>query len=151
MSAMASQITGVSIVCSKVCSDTDQRKHQSSASLAFVSGNHRWPVDSPHKGPVTRKMFPFDDVRNTTVCIFRGKHWRLIDLALTGQGWGLLKLRSLISPWAKYSISQKCPLGSLNHIHIWQVSPQLGCGDTWQIWTWYSIHNVCFDIVENIS
>ena len=40
----------------------DQRKHQSSASLAFVRGIHRWPVHSPHKGPVTRKMFPFDDV-----------------------------------------------------------------------------------------
>ena len=43
----------------------DQRKHQSSASLAFVRGIHRWTVDSPHKGqvtPVTRKMFPFDDV-----------------------------------------------------------------------------------------
>ena len=37
-------------------------KHQSSASLAFVRGIHRWPVNSPHKGPVTRKMFPFDDV-----------------------------------------------------------------------------------------
>ena len=35
----------------------DQRKHQSSASLAFV----RWPVNSPYKGPVARKMFPFDD------------------------------------------------------------------------------------------
>ena len=34
----------------------------SSASLAFVRGIHRWPVDSPHKGPVTRKMLPFDDV-----------------------------------------------------------------------------------------
>ena len=40
----------------------DQRKLQSSASLAFVRGIHRWPVNSPHKGPVTRKMFPFDDV-----------------------------------------------------------------------------------------
>ena len=40
----------------------DQRKHQSSASLAFVKGIHRWPMDSPHKGPVTRKMFPFNDV-----------------------------------------------------------------------------------------
>ena len=40
----------------------DQRKHQSSASLAFVRGIHRWPVNSPHKGPVTQKMFPFDDV-----------------------------------------------------------------------------------------
>ena len=62
MSAMASQIIGVSIVCSIVCSGIDQRKHQSSASLAFVRGIHRWPVASPHKGPVTRKMFPFDDI-----------------------------------------------------------------------------------------
>ena len=45
-----------------VCSGADQRKHQSAASLAFVRGIHRWPVDSPQKGPVTRKMFPFDDV-----------------------------------------------------------------------------------------
>ena len=40
----------------------DQRKHQSSASLAFVRGIHWRPVNSPHKWPVTRKMFPFDDV-----------------------------------------------------------------------------------------
>ena len=45
-----------------LCSAADQRKHQSSASLAFVEGIHRWPVNSPHKGPVTQKMFPFDDV-----------------------------------------------------------------------------------------
>ena len=50
------------IVYSTVYSGADQRKHQSSASLAFVRGFHRWPVNSPHKGPVTRKMFPFDDV-----------------------------------------------------------------------------------------
>ena len=62
MSATASQITGISIVYSKVCSGADQRKHQSPASLAFVRGIHRWPVNSPHKGSVTRKMFPFDDV-----------------------------------------------------------------------------------------
>ena len=37
------------------------RKHQSPAPLVFVRGIHRWPVNSPHKGPVTRKMFPFDD------------------------------------------------------------------------------------------
>ena len=54
MGAMASQITGVSIVCSTVCSGADQWKHQSSASLAFVKGIHRWPIDSPRKGPVTR-------------------------------------------------------------------------------------------------
>ena len=45
-----------------VCPGADQRKHQSSTSLPFVGGTHRSPVDSPHKGPVTRKMFPFDDV-----------------------------------------------------------------------------------------
>ena len=61
MSAITSQITGVSIVCANVCSGAD-KKNQSSASLVFVSKIHRWPVDSLHKGPVARKMFPFDDV-----------------------------------------------------------------------------------------
>ena len=59
---MASQITSLTIVYSTVYSGADQRRHQSSASLAFVRGIHRWPMNSPHKGPVTRKMFPFDDV-----------------------------------------------------------------------------------------
>ena len=62
MSAMASQITSLTIVYSTVYSRADQRKHQSSASLAFVWGIHRWPVNSPHKWPVTWKMFPFDGV-----------------------------------------------------------------------------------------
>ena len=57
MSAMASQITGVSIVHSTVYSGADQRKHQISASQAFVRGIHQWPVNSPHKGPLTRKCF----------------------------------------------------------------------------------------------
>ena len=61
MNAMASQSTSVTIVYSTVYSDVDQRNHQSSASLAFVGGINRWPVDSPHKRPVTRKIFPFDD------------------------------------------------------------------------------------------
>ena len=52
----------LTIVYSTVCSGADQRKHQSYVSLAFVWGIHRWPVNSPHKWPVTRKMFPFDDV-----------------------------------------------------------------------------------------
>ena len=49
---MVSQITGVSIVCTTVSSGAGQRKHQSSASLDIVRGIHRWPVNSPHKGPV---------------------------------------------------------------------------------------------------
>ena len=62
MSAMASQITSLTIVYSTVYSDTDQRKHGSSTSLALVQRIHRWSVHSPHKWPVTRKMFLFDDV-----------------------------------------------------------------------------------------
>ena len=61
MGSMASQITSLMIVHSTVYTGADQRKHQSSASLAFVRGIHRWPVNSPHKWPVTRKTFPFDD------------------------------------------------------------------------------------------
>ena len=60
--AMASQITRLKSIYSSFCSRADQRKHQSSTSLAFVMEIHRWPVNSPHKGPVMRKMFPFDDV-----------------------------------------------------------------------------------------
>ena len=62
MSAIASKMTSLTIVYSTVYSDADQRKHQSSASLAFVWGIHRGPVNSPHKWPITREMFPFDDV-----------------------------------------------------------------------------------------
>ena len=66
MGAMASQITGVSIVISPVCPGAAQRKHQS-----------RWRVNSPHKGLLTRKMFPFDDViivttGNTASCLCIG-------------------------------------------------------------------------------
>ena len=62
MGSMASQITSLTIVYSAVYSGADQRKHQSSTSLAIVRGIHRGPVNSQHKWPVTRKMFPFDDV-----------------------------------------------------------------------------------------
>ena len=62
-SLMASKITSLKIVYSTVYSGADQRHHQSSASLAYVRGIHRWPMNSLwHIGPVTRKMFPFDDV-----------------------------------------------------------------------------------------
>ena len=62
MTMLASQITSLTVVYSIVYSDVNQRKHQSSASLAFVREIHRGPVNFPHKWPVTRKMFPFDDV-----------------------------------------------------------------------------------------
>ena len=86
MGRMASQITSLTIVYSTVYSDADQRKHQSSASLAFVRGIHRWPVNSPHKWPVTRKMFPFDDVIMLSYIIREAKdlEFRLFRYILCG-------------------------------------------------------------------
>ena len=71
MGAMASQVTSLTIVDSSIYSGRSKkiwtwtwtwRKHQSSASLIFVRGIHLWPVNFPHKGPVTRKMSPIDNV-----------------------------------------------------------------------------------------
>ena len=62
MMATAFPITSLTIVFSAVYSGAEQRKHQSSASLAFVRGIHQWQVNSTHKESVTRKMFPFDEV-----------------------------------------------------------------------------------------
>ena len=75
MGAIASKITSLTIVYSTVYSDADQRKHQSSASLAFVRGIHRWPVNSPRKWPVTWKMFPFDDVIMYLGCWLGANYW----------------------------------------------------------------------------
>ena len=65
---MESQITNVSFVCVTVCSGAGQRKNQSCVPLAFVKGIHRWPVDSPHKGPVTWYFFHL----MTSSCSFPG-------------------------------------------------------------------------------
>ena len=64
MGAIASQITSLTIVYS-----TDQRKHESSTSLAFVRGIHQGLVNSPHKWPVTRRVFPFDDIIMPHKCL----------------------------------------------------------------------------------
>ena len=88
MGAIALQITSLTIVYTTVYSGTDQRKHQSSASLAFGRGIHRWPVNSPHKWPVTRKMYPFDDAimhrLSTVVCsstqVKFGRTWHNIQI-----------------------------------------------------------------------
>ena len=62
-----------------------------------------------------------------------------------------VKLRSLISPQANFSILPKYLLDYLHHIHIWQVSPQLSCGNTCQIWTWYTIANMYFGDAEKLG
>ena len=78
---MASQITSPTIVYSTIYSGADQ----SSAPLAFVRGIHRWPVNSPHKGPVTRKMFEFDDVivvSTSFCCGWDQQHFRHLKWSL---------------------------------------------------------------------
>ena len=62
MSPMASQITSLTIVYSTVYSGADQRKHQKLRATGLCEGNSPMTGEVPHKGPVTRKMFPFDDV-----------------------------------------------------------------------------------------
>ena len=82
MGTMASQVTSLTIVYSTVYSGADQRKYLSSASLAFVRGIHRGPVNSPRKCPVTRKMFPLDDVNMRCVNITNRNEtqWRVNTL-----------------------------------------------------------------------
>ena len=96
ISAMASQITGISNICLTVCSVAHQRKHQSSTSLAFVKGIHRWSADSPHKRQVTRKIFPFDDTilslhlcLNNVICtIERIWKWNCKATTFFREQWG---------------------------------------------------------------
>ena len=96
MRAMASQITSLTIVYSTVYSGTDERKHQSSASLAFVRGIDRWPVNSPHKGPVTRKMFPFDDViMNARNLFYNSQKRKGRQGEYPGRHWGRWSLSSM--------------------------------------------------------
>ena len=74
MDEKAPQITILTIVYITVYSRTDKKNPQSSASLAFVWGIYRWPVNSPHKWPITRKMFPFYDVIMRKEHTYKHKH-----------------------------------------------------------------------------
>ena len=112
MRAMASQIAGVSIVCTAVCSD--KKTHQSFASLAFVRGIHRWPVNSPHKGSVTRKMFPFDTViiLSRWPCrVWRNWSFKVVNFVT-------LWKQEQFAPYFFISIS-KCFLLSMKHFAFW--------------------------------
>ena len=115
MGAMASQITCLTIVYSAVYSGADSRKHQSSASLAFVGGINRWAVNSPHKWPVTRKMFPFDDViklKRKLLLHWQKSHLYIISLYQYTPFNAIIK-KSLLQQWRHiehYDVS--------NHQHL---------------------------------
>ena len=96
MGTMASQITSLTVVCSTVYSGTVQRRHQSSVPLAFVRGIHRWPVNSPHKVPVTRKIVPFDDVIMKRDLSVLGASFMVI---LHVTGWLNHRLNTIVLSW----------------------------------------------------
>ena len=121
MGAMASQITSLRIVYSTVYSGADQRKHQSSASLVFVRGIHRWPVNSPHKWPVTRKKFqlvtsschmvpqgatPYTVKQDKTKCILHGPYFIQCGAVITRP------ILSTILAWTHHSLPVKARYGA---------------------------------------
>ena len=74
--AMASQITSLTIVYSTVYSGEDQRKHHSSASLAFLRGIHWWPVNI-HDNILCFQCFqvslPYADDNNDEIVLCKNK------------------------------------------------------------------------------
>ena len=97
MSAIASQITSVSIACSTVGSGADPKKHQNSATQAFVRGIHRSPVNSPKKASNAENVFIWSRhhwfnmicTKMNTTCPLQG-HYRWEKFAKH-----LLELRSI--------------------------------------------------------
>ena len=105
MGAIASQITSLTIVYSTDYSGAYQSKHQSSASLAFVRGIHRGPVNYPHKWPVTRKMSPSDDV----IMYILPKYF----LCSTNSSWLIQDKHTLSSRYHGW-LSEGCILSMIN-------------------------------------
>ena len=105
MGTMASQIISLTIVYSTNYSGADQRKHQSSASLAFVWRIHQWPVNSQHKWPVMWKMFPFDDV----IMIVMFFHLLFVDNinSRTAKNFSFLSVQEI--DWLKFFFCPRCP------------------------------------------
>ena len=118
MGMIASQITNLTIVYSTIYQDADQRKHQSSASLAFARGIHRVPVNSPHKGPVMWKIFPFDDVIMEWVIVASENSLLLNNAKLWPQP--LLSYCQL-NPWEQNSVKFQYIYQSLHwRKYIWK-------------------------------
>ena len=118
MGTAASQINSLTIVYKTVYSDADQSKHQSSVSLAFVWGIHRGPVNSPHKWPVTRKMFPFDDVIMAMICVVNFINlW--VYKAASVMWHSQITVNGSVSPkWHIFLFNSRRPTAELRIYHI---------------------------------
>ena len=64
------------------------------------------------------------------------KQTLLLHRGLTSQGWGLLSQFPPFHYFLNFSEQPKHMLAIEYHVYIWQVSPQLSCVDTCQIWMW---------------
>ena len=84
------------------------KKHERSASLALVPGIHRWPVNSPHKRPVTRKIFPFDDAI---------MHW--ISLTIIDCVTKIVYHHVNLWWWGYYVIATITGMVNFHCIHLW--------------------------------
>ena len=120
MSTVASQITSLTIAYSIVYLIANQRKHQSFALLAFVRGIHQRPVDSPHKGPVTLKMFPFDDVImwKLKVVTWRQLFHHRLHCRLTLSNPPVPRVTMKFSSWQFLVISVF--LNKKKHVHVYE-------------------------------
>ena len=113
--AMVSQITNLTIAYLTVYSGANQSKHQSSASLAFVRGIHWWPVNSPPKWPVTRKMLPFVDViiiiefSTTFICTI-GSMRILFHMSTRHEAWFMCKVRQNSAIQWEPKVNKSCSL-----------------------------------------
>ena len=115
MNTMASQIISLTIVYSTVYSGKDQRKYQSSASLAFVWGIHRGPVTSPHKRPGTQEMSPFDDV-----IMLRGKCHKRTTIAKKQAYGSNIRVCTMVS-WTSGELQLKITnLINFNFMKFWK-------------------------------
>ena len=134
MSVIASQITSLTIIYSIIYSGADQRKHQSSASLAFVRGIYRWPVNSPHKWPVTRKMLPFDDVI-ISLLAYLGFNMRIPD---PGEMYSFRSKYSILTHWGRVKhicVGNLTTIVSDHGLSPWSA-PRHHLNQCWNIANW---------------
>ena len=118
------------------------RHNESFASLAFVKGIHRWPVNSPHNGPVTRKVVPFDDVimsLSMSLLATQGDNW------LTGADQSLPFVTDCDCQWAcvAHFSGSVCSMVSTRHkpagISHWICLKGSYTRDLWHSWHAHSV------------
>ena len=132
MGSMVSQITSLTLVYSTVFSGPYQRKHQSSASLAFMRRIYRGPVKSPHKWPVTRKMFPFDDVIMKWCMASVGRYYGLLP-CLVAKSLQLCENQAPVD-----FITSARYLNELEWLNP-DISPSDDPGGNIRYWEWFSL------------